>query len=123
MAWKDVESAPGNYSWGFWDDVVGAYSANGSKVLLSIPKAPDWSRPPDDDKSVEGPPQDPSTYANFVAQVASRYKGKVQAIEIWNEQNLYYEAGGSGRVNPASYTALLKASYNAIKAVNPDMIV
>jgi hypothetical protein len=123
MAWKDVESAPGNYSWGFWDEVIGAYSANGIKVLLSIPKAPDWSRPSGDDRSVEGPPQDPNTYASFVGQVAARYAGKVQAIEVWNEQNLYYEAGGQGRVNPAAYTELLKLSYNAIKAVNPDMIV
>jgi spore germination protein YaaH len=123
MAWKDVESAPGNYSWGFWDEVIGSYSANGVKILLSIPKAPDWARPPDDDKTVEGPPQDPNTYANFVAAVAARYAGKVTAIEIWNEQNLYYEAGGQGRINPAAYTELLKLSYNAIKAVNPDMIV
>ena len=123
MAWKDVESSPGNYSWGMWDEVIGAYAASGINVLLSIPKAPDWSRPPDDDRSVEGPPQDPNTYANFVGQVAGRYKGKAQAIEVWNEQNLYYEAGGHGRINPAAYTELLKLSYNAIKAANPDMIV
>jgi hypothetical protein len=123
MAWKDVEASPGNYSWGFWDEVIGSYSSNGIKILLSIPKAPDWARPPDDDKSVEGPPQDAATYANFVGQVAARYAGKVQAIEVWNEQNLYYEAGGHGRINPAAYTELLKLSYNAIKAVNPDMIV
>ncbi len=123
MPWKDVEGAPGNYGWGMWDEVIGQYSANGIKVLLSIPKAPDWSRPPDDDRSVEGPPQDPNTYANFVGQVAARYAGKVQAIEVWNEQNLYYEAGGHGRINPAAYTELLKLSYVAIKQVNPDMIV
>jgi spore germination protein YaaH len=123
MAWKDVEPSPGNYSWGLWDEVINQYSNNGIKILLSIPKAPDWSRPPDDDRSVEGPPQDPMNYANFVGQVAARYAGKVQAVEIWNEQNLYYEAGGAGRINPAAYTELLKASYNAIKAVNPDMIV
>ncbi len=123
MAWKDVEPSPGNYSWGMWDEVIGAYASSGIKVLLSIPKAPDWARPPDDDRSVEGPPQDPNTYANFVGQVAGRYKGKAHAIEVWNEQNLYYEAGGQGRINPAAYTELLKLSYNAIKAANPDMIV
>jgi spore germination protein YaaH len=123
MAWKDVEPSPGGYSWGMWDEVIGQYSANGVKVLLSIPKSPDWARPPDDDRSVEGPPQDPNSYANFVGKVAERYRGKVQAIEVWNEQNLYYEAGGQGRINPAAYTELLKLSYNSIKAVNPDMIV
>jgi hypothetical protein len=47
----------------------------------------------------------------------------VQAIEIWNEQNLWYEAGGVGRINAANYVQLLQASYRTIKAVNPQMIV
>ena len=45
MAWKDVEPSPGNYGWGFWDEVIGQYSANGIQILLSIPKSPDWARP------------------------------------------------------------------------------
>jgi hypothetical protein len=123
MPWKDVEPSPGNIQWGGWDERINAYSGAGIKILLSIPKAPNWARPGDDDKGVEGPPADPQTYANFVAAVAARYKGKVQAIEVWNEQNLYYEAGGQGRVNVDNYMTLLKASYSAIKAANPDMIV
>ncbi|MFQ5578933.1 MAG: cellulase family glycosylhydrolase, partial [Anaerolineae bacterium] len=123
MPWKEVEPSPGNLQWGNWDARIDAFAAAGIKVLLSIPKAPDWARPGDDDKSVEGPPADPKTYANFVAAVAARYKGKVQAIEVWNEQNLHYEAGGQGRINVDTYMALLKASYAAIKAANPDMVV
>ena len=123
MAWKDVEPAQGDYSWGMWDELVNAYSANGIKILLSIPKAPDWARPFDDDKSVEGPPQDPGLYAQFVAIVADRYRGRVQAIEIWNEQNLWYEAGGMGRISAANYVQLLQMSYQTIKTVNPEMIV
>ncbi len=123
MAWKDVESQRGDYSWAMWDQLIDAYHVNGIQILLSIPKAPDWARPPDDDKSVEGPPQDPNLYAEFVANVAGRYRGKVQAIEIWNEQNLWYEAGGLGRINAANYVQLLQLSYAAIKSVNPDMIV
>ncbi|MCG3209132.1 MAG: hypothetical protein FOGNACKC_02751 [Anaerolineae bacterium] len=123
MAWKDVESKPNDFSWGMWDEIINAYSANGIRVLLSIPKAPDWARPFDDDKSVEGPPADPDQYARFVALVAERYRGRVQAIEVWNEQNLWYEAGGAGRIDPAKYVDLLQRSYRAIKAANPDMIV
>lgn len=123
MAWKDVESQPNDFSWAMWDQIISAYSANGIKVLLSIPKAPDWARPPGDDRSVEGPPADPAEYAEFVAMVADRYRGRVQAIEIWNEQNLWYEAGGVGRINAADYVNLLQQSYRAIKATNEDMIV
>jgi len=123
MPWKDVEPSPGGYSWGMWDDLISSYNGNGIQVMLSIPKAPDWARPPDDDKSIEGPPQDPAKYAEFVARVADRYRGKVQAVEIWNEQNLWYEAGGRGRINAGNYVQLLQASYTAIKSVNQDMIV
>ena len=123
LPWKDAEPSPGGYSWGLWDEIIGAYNANGIQVMLSIPKAPDWARPAGDDRSVEGPPEDPVKYAEFVARVADRYRGKAQAIEIWNEQNLWYEAGGQGRINPAAYVQLLQASYTGIKSVNQDMIV
>jgi spore germination protein YaaH len=122
MPWKDVEPSPGNYQWGMWDDVIGAYNGGGIKVLLSIPKAPAWARPAGDNRSVEGPPADYGTYAKFLGEVASHFKGKVQAIEVWNEQNLWYEGGGVP-MPPDQYVAMLRAGYQAIKAVNPDMIV
>lgn len=123
LAWKDAEPSPGGYSWGEWDSTIQAYHANGINVMLSIPKAPDWARPAGDDRSVEGPPEDPAKYAEFVARVADRYRGRAQAIEIWNEQNLWYEAGGKGRIDAAKYTNLLQLSFAAIKSVNTDMIV
>ncbi len=123
MAWKDVEILPGNYTWDLWDDAIGAYSAEGIRVMLTVTKAPDWARPPDDDKSVEGLPADAATYAAFVSRVARRYQGKVQAIEVWTEQNLWYSVGGRGRINATSYVQLLHAAYQAIKAVDPTIIV
>jgi spore germination protein YaaH len=122
MPWKDVEPSPGNYQWGGWDDRIRTYQANGVKVLLSIPKAPGWARPAGHDTGSEGPPADPATYANFVGQVAGRYKDGVQAIEVWNEQNIDYEWGREP-FDPARYMEILKASYNAIKGAAPNMIV
>jgi hypothetical protein len=127
MSWKEIEPRRGEYDWAQWDEVIGAYADRVSDVdiniLLTISEAPDWVRPADDDKTVAGFPADPAQYAGFVAQVAGRYKGQVQAIEIWQEQNVFYEVGGQGRVDPAAYTELLKQAYIAIKAVNPEMIV
>jgi hypothetical protein len=91
--------------------------------LLTIVHAPNWARPADDDKSVEGFPANPAVYANFVAQVVNRYQGKVQAIEVWQEQNLWYAAGGIGRINPAAYVQLLKLTHQAIKLVDPQLLV
>lgn len=108
---------------GLWDEVIGAYSGADIKVLLGIPKAPDWARPVDDDKNVEGLPADPATYAEFVALVVDRYRGQVQAIEVWDEQNTWYKAGGVGRIDAKTYVELLQQVYQAIKAVNEDTVV
>jgi hypothetical protein len=123
MAWKDVEWTQGTYDWTRWDETIEAYHQAGINVLLCIPKAPDWARPVNDDKSVEGLPVDPQTYADFVVKVVTRYQDKVQAVEIWSEQNLYYEVGGLGRVDPVTYMALLKAAYTAIKATNTEITI
>jgi hypothetical protein len=46
----------------------------------------------------------------------------VAAYEIWNEPNLNYEWGYQ-QPDPAGYTALLKAAYQAVKAVDPEALV
>jgi hypothetical protein len=53
--------------------------------------------------------------------MANRYKGKVAAYEIWNEENgsRFWPSGP----NAAAYTQLLKASYPAIKAADPSALV
>ena len=85
-------------------------------------KAPDWARPGNTDRSVEGPPADPQTYADYVAAFAAHNKGKVKAIEVWNEQNLWYEWGHEP-LNAGRYVELLCRAYRAIKAADPGMAV
>jgi len=50
-------------------------------------------------------------------RVSGRYAGKVQAYEIWNEQNLAAEVGGNVRVAP--YLAVLKNGYQGVKKNDP----
>lgn len=57
-------------------------------------------------------------YAGYVAGLAAL---GADAIEIWNEPNLDRE--WVAPVDPARYTQLLAASYNAIKSVNPNTLV
>ena len=58
-------------------------------------------------------------YANFVGSVAAL---GADAIEVWNEMNIDRE-WPSGSISAASYTDLLRQSYNAIKARNPNTLV
>ncbi len=121
LPWKDFEGAgPGQRNWP--DDIINDLNGNGLQILVSIVKAPNWARPGNTDLSVEGPPADPATYASFVGEFAARYCGRVQAIEVWNEQNIHHEWGNEP-ADPARYMRLLAAAYNAIKRACPQTIV
>lgn len=57
------------------------------------------------------------TSASNVAQkVAQFYRGKISALEVWNEPDVQ-------KISPENYAALLNASYSKIKAVNVDLPV
>ena len=58
-------------------------------------------------------------YAEYVAHLAGL---GADAIEVWNEPNIQHE-WPSGQINGASYTRLLQAAYQAIKAANSSTIV
>ncbi|MFN8535260.1 MAG: cellulase family glycosylhydrolase [Dehalococcoidia bacterium] len=122
IRWENLENAKGQINWGDIDRWVNG--AGGLKVMLSVVTAPAWSRPKDTDFGVPGPPTNPQDFADFVSAIAARHKGRVHAIEIWNEQNLWYEWGGRGRkLSAKQYVDMLKVSYAAIKKVNPDVVV
>ncbi len=122
IEWKNHEGTKGQYGWAEIDRVVEAAQLNGVKLLFSVVKAPAWARPAGADLSVEGPPANLQDYADFVGAMAARYRGRVQAYEIWNEQNLYYEWGREP-LDASRYVQLLKLAYQAIKAQDPNAVV
>ncbi|HEX2171313.1 MAG TPA: hypothetical protein VHL09_02565 [Dehalococcoidia bacterium] len=123
IRWEDLEGSPGAINWGFIDNVVNTIAAAGVKPQLTIVTAPAWSRPAGDDRSVPGPPANYADYANFASALAARHRGKIGAIEMWNEENLYFEWGGRGRVNAAEYVRMACTAYPAIKNADPNVIV
>ena len=123
VRWEDLEPQPGNVNWGYLDRLVDQTRATGAQLMFSVVTAPAWARPGDADLHDPGPPQDPGTYANFIGRMASRYAGRVQAYEIWNEQNLAREWGGPGRLSAPEYVRLLRAAYGAVKAGDPGAAV
>ncbi len=122
IEWKNYEPSKGQYQWGEMDRLVESCQAAGIKLLFSVVKAPKWARPGNTDLSVEGPPANPQDFADFLGAMAERYKGRVQAYEIWNEQNLHYEWGNE-TLDAGRYVQLLAAAYRAIKAKDPGAIV
>jgi polysaccharide biosynthesis protein PslG len=118
IEWDAVETAPGEYDFGQLDNLVNAGSQAGLNIMLSFEHAPEFYRTPTSGLM----PGDPTTYGAFLAAVASRYPGQVQAYELWNEENLDREAG-TGNVDPSTYLPLLESGYTAIKAADPNALV
>jgi hypothetical protein len=54
--------------------------------------------------------------------MATRYRGRIQAYQIWNEPNLAREWGNKPP-NAAEYTQMLKRAYQAIKKADPNALV
>jgi hypothetical protein len=107
MAWvkRQVRWSPGKTASA---DAVTDAHAKGFKILLSvIGTSPDVIL-----GNFDG-------YAAFVGDLA---RLGADGIEVWNEMNLDRE-WPAGQINPASYTDLLRRSYQQIKAQNPGTLV
>lgn len=121
LGWRDVEGiAKGHYDWHFPDRIVGDAEALDLNVLFRLDSHPVWALPPDGSKS--GPVENPQDLGDFCHAVASRYRGRVRAYQIWNEPNLAREWQNSPP-DPEGYVGLLRACYVGIKTADPDALV
>lgn len=120
IPWANVETSKGTFDWSRADRVVTAAASANISIICAITSSPMWAAasgtlPPN------GRPASPEAYGNFTAQVATRYKGRIAAYEIWNEPNGIF--GYRPVPDPAGYTDLLKAAYPKIKAVDPSVAI
>jgi hypothetical protein len=137
VGWASIEDA-GKGQYNQWylrrlDAVVDKAQARGIKLLLTFWETPCWaSSAPDSakqncsgrwwDREVQRyAPTNPRDYADALAYVANRYKGRVAGWEIWNEPNhpVYFKSGDPVR----DYAALVKAGYPAAKAADPSAVI
>lgn len=121
ISWSWVNPSPGTFDpqvWQHYDRAVNTARNAGSKVILMVQQAPQWAS---GTTAKEGTPRDPATYAAFLQVLLQRYAGKVEALEVWNEENdvRFWPQG----VNPGEYANLLKMSYLAVKATAPTVKV
>lgn len=119
VRWADFEPSPGNIQFGILDGIVATANANQTPVLFSIVSSPSWARA---DHLTNGPPDDFNAFGNFVFALASRYRGRVRAYEIWNEENLSREWAGRP-LDPGLYLDLLAVAHARIKQADPAAIV
>ena len=117
VGWRDVEGiSKGHYDWYFTDRIITEARDVGLKVLLRIDSQPLWALPPDG--SNQGPIENPQDFGDFCRAIAERYRGRVQAYQVWNEPNLSREWQNQPP-DPGGYVELLRACYLGVKAADP----
>ena len=127
--WRFIEpQKKGQFDWEEADRVVKASKAAGIKILARLDQQPAWARA--DHTQKNAPPDNMQDYADFVSAFVTRYSstspiGRVEAVQIWNEQNLNNEWGGApiNQEQAQSYVNMLKLSYTAAKAADPSVTV
>ncbi len=121
VMWRDLEPTAGVYNFDELDAVVAMLDQADLNILFTVWAAPGWTR---SNAEESGPPDDFSAYAGFMRTLAERYQGRVQAYEIWNEPNLRREWNSTRHpISAASYAELLRLSYEAVKAGDPNALV
>ena len=118
FAWCDLESVPGVWNLDGTDRVVDKAGEHGMKILGILGSSPSWAN---GDNPWNYPPTDMDAWRNYVQTVCARYQGGVSAWEVWNEEDIDV-FWGSGP-DPVAYTALLQATSEEIRAVDPGATI
>jgi len=95
------------------DRVVEQARARRMQVLVTLWATPGWANG-GRDRAV--PPTDPAEYGRVAGWLASHYRGRVAAWEVWNEPN----SGDFYDGDAASCVRLLREAHRAIKGQDPD---
>ena len=128
MAWPYVEETKGTFNWTQLDAYVAQANAHGVSFVYTSVFVPSWAAA---DKSsckpnyAYGATVCTSTVANiedwtdFMTALVTRYKGRIQVYELWNEASCscYY----TGTV--AQLVALTKTEHDVIRSIDPEALI
>ncbi len=123
--WAHVEPARGTYDFSLLDQYVSLAESKHVQLLYVLGNTPSWSATDPTSPSNEripgasSPPKDIEHWHEFVQTLATRYKGRIQAYEVWNEIDLpgYW----TGTVQQAIQMA--QVAYNTIKGIDSGAMV
>jgi len=125
VTWKDINPAPGQFTWATLDAEVRQAEESGSVPMLVLGMTPSWAaaNPGAGDPrwglGTASPPREVSFWRDYVAAVVDRYGPRIKAYQIWNEANLQTFWAG----NPEQMADLTQQAYTVIKQRQPGAIV
>lgn len=111
FTWGAIEPADGQFDFSRYDRVVSEALAREVMPLPILCYSSPWAG-----LAHENLP----AWTRFVETVVRRYADRIRHWEVWNEPNIEF---WKPKPDPAQYTALLRATHRAIKAIDPDLQV
>ena len=113
--WRGVEKQRWQFNWACADSYIDKLEQLGFKVQFQFSTSPRWSHPKQPDGRT--PPDDLTDWANWLRAVATRYRGRFEAVEIWNESFSNFLGTAD------QYCAVLKTAYETLKDVDSNIQV
>ena len=125
--WQQVEPQRGRYVYGDrYRAYMAAAAANGLDPLVELTFGNDQY---DHDPARPGTAWAPCTdegragYANYAAALLKQYPSQIGTLEVWNEYNGTWCDGPASTDRAASYTRMLKTTYQRVKQTQPGVRV
>jgi len=92
VSWPQLEPRKGQWNFALLDRFVSVAEEHRAEVLIPMGLSPQWASARPLEHSVYQPgnaaePADNADWQNYVTAIVTRYKGRIQAYEIWNEPN------------------------------------
>lgn len=124
VAWPNLEPEKGQWKFATLDKYVAMANLAKVDVLLPLGLSPAWAsaRPGEPSSYQPGNAAEPlnmDDWRDYVRTVATRYKGRIHAYELWNEVNLKGFYSGS----PEKLIQMARIAYVTLKEIDPDVIV
>ena len=115
--WHNLEPDKGHWQFERLDRYVALAKQHGTDILLPLGMTPRWASARPQENSAE--PRNLDDWSTYVRTVVTRYKGRIQAYEIWNEPNLKdFWTGTTDQM-----LTLTKEASQIIHSVDPHAIV
>jgi hypothetical protein len=119
MSWGQAEnSGKGSRNMSYLDLLTRCIDMSrlrGMQVMVMVSGTPGWAN---GNAGGSKPPTNASDYGDFLGWLATTYRGKVGAWQLWNELNNTLFWNGT----PAQYVGLLGAAYPKIKAADSSAL-
>jgi len=115
--WNQIERQQGVFNFSTYDNIVNIAKQNNKKIIAILAYTPSWIDKRNG-KIDYLSKNDIPDFLNYVEATVSRYKGKIDAWQIWNEPNFIFWRGTDNEFYELSRLTTLK-----IREIDPNAYI